>query len=94
MKDLRRDSGISIGDVVQHFKRETVTDKNSNEYLYVVRDIAEHTETGETLVIYQALYYPFKTYARPYKMFISKVDKEKYPNIKQQYRLQKVERDE
>jgi hypothetical protein len=91
MIDLRKDSGISIGDIVQHFKREMIEDKSSNQYLYVVKDIAQHTETGETLVIYQALYYPFKTFARPYNMFISKVDKEKYPNIKQQYRLQKIE---
>ena len=42
------------------------------------------------LVIYQGLYSPFETYARPYDMFNSKVDKEKYPNIKQEYRLERV----
>lgn len=90
MEELRKDSSIGIGDVVQHFKRETITDSDSNQYLYVIKGIAEHTETKESLVIYQALYSPFKTYARPYNMFTSKVDREKYPNIKQTYRFEKV----
>lgn len=86
---LFKDTGIQIGDVVQHFKRE-MTDKSNNNYLYVIRQIAEHTETHENMVIYQALYPPFKVYARPYKMFVSRVDTEKYPNIKQKFRFEKV----
>lgn len=79
---------FKIGDIVQHFKRETITEKDDpNKYLYVIRDIAKHTENGEDLVIYQALYTPFETYARPIMMFLSEVDKEKYPNIKQKYRF-------
>lgn len=79
------------GDFVQHFKRETVTDADSNEYLYRIITFAQHTETGEKLVIYQALYAPCKTYARPYEMFMSEVDRNKYPNIKQKYRFEKVD---
>ena len=80
---------IMIGDIVQHFKREWV-DHNTSEYLYKVIAFAQHTENGEKLVIYQALYSPFKTCARPYAMFMSEVDREKYPNAKQKYRFEKV----
>ena len=48
---------FQIGDIVKHFKRETITDpKDSNVYLYKILAFADHTETGEMLVIYQALY--------------------------------------
>ena len=80
---------ILVGDVVQHFKREWA-DKNTSEYLYRVLAFAQHTETGEKLVIYQALYAPFKTCARPYAMFMSEVDREKYPEAQQKYRFEKV----
>ncbi len=88
-RGLFEDTGIKIGDVVKHFKRE-MADPNSNDYLYVIRGIAEHTETHESMVVYQALYSPFKVYVRPYKMFISRVDTEKYPNVNQKFRFEKV----
>lgn len=79
------------GDVVKHFKRE-IADVNENPkiYLYEIIDFAMHTETEEELVIYKALYPPYKCYARPEKDFFSKVDKEKYPQIMQEYRFEKV----
>jgi hypothetical protein len=46
---------INVGDIVQHFKRETLSNPG-NLYLYKILAFAEHTETGEMLVIYQALY--------------------------------------
>ena len=79
---------IQVGDIVQHFKREWVSPETS-EYLYKVLAVAYHTENGEKLVIYQALYAPFKICARPYDMFMSEVDREKYPDIKQKYRFEK-----
>lgn len=81
---------IRAGDIVQHFKREWVSEKTS-EYLYKVLAFAQHTETGERLVIYQALYAPFKVCARPLAMFMSEVDREKYPDIRQKYRFEKVQ---
>ena len=81
---------FKIGDTVQHFKRENVNPESA-EYLYRILAFAQHTETGEKLVIYQALYPPYKTCARPYDMFISEVDRDKYPDVKQQYRFEVVE---
>lgn len=79
------------GDIVAHFKREQV-DKTTNKYLYRIITLATHTETEETLVIYEALYEPFGVFARPLDMFLSEVDYDKYPDIKQKYRFEKVEK--
>ena len=69
---------LKINGIYKHFKGD----------YYIVLDVAEHTETGEKLVIYRALYGDNKSYARPYDMFLSKVDREKYPDVEQEYRLE------
>lgn len=83
---------INPGDIVKHFKREILIEeeKCSNKYLYKIIGVAEHTETKEKLMIYMALYDDFGIYARPLEMFLSEVDREKYSNIKQRYRFEKV----
>ena len=83
------DRDIRVGDIVKHFKRENV-DQATSEYLYKILAFASHTETGEKLVIYQGMYPPFKVCARPLDMFMSEVDRVKYPDIKQRYRFEKI----
>lgn len=77
------------GDIVRHFKREIV-DPNTSLYLYKIIGIATHSETREKMMVYQALYDDCSLYVRPYDMFVSEVDHEKYPKIKQKYRFEKT----
>lgn len=82
--------------IVQHFKRELLTEEElkaePTKYLYEIIGEALHTETADTLVIYRALYGGNNIFARPSNMFNSKVDKEKYPNVKQEYRFESIKR--
>ena len=66
------------GRIYKHFKGD----------YYLVEDIVLHSETQEKMVLYRALYKNGLRYVRPYEMFVSKVDKEKYPNVDQEYRFQ------
>lgn len=84
---------FKTGDIVRYFKRETLQDPGT-KYMYAILGFAKHTETGEMLVLYQALYEDtemhinYDVFARPAEMFFSEVDRNKYPDIRQKYRFE------
>lgn len=75
------DMRLKPGDVVRHFKG------NRYEILHIAKD----SETMEDMVVYRALYGERGVWVRPLEMFLSPVDREKYPEADQTYRFERVE---
>ena len=76
---------IEVGKIYKHFKGN----------LYKVIDIAYDSESSDKnlkkIVVYEALYGDHIHWARPYDMFNSLVDKEKYSDVLQKYRFEEVD---
>ena len=69
---------IKIKGIYKHFKGD----------LYLVEEVAIDSETERKVVVYRALYGENTLYVRDLEMFLSKVDKVKYPEVKQEYRFE------
>ena len=72
---------IKVHGVYKHFKGK----------FYLVEETAIHSEDLSEYVVYRQLYDDGKLYIRPLEMFLSEVDHEKYPNVKQKWRFEEVE---
>ena len=71
---------LIIKGIYKHFKGK----------YYIVEDVALDSETLEELVVYRQLYGKHKLFVRNKEMFLSKVDKEKYPCVTQEYRFELI----
>lgn len=66
------------GECYRHFKGDRCR----------VLAVATHTETGEEMVVYEGLYGEHPVYVRPLELFVGRVDKERFPNVEQEYRFE------
>ena len=71
---------LKIKRIYKHFKGD----------YYLIEDIAKDSETKEEMVVYRKLYGDGDLWVRPKEMFLSEVDHEKYPNVKQKYRFEEI----
>ena len=72
---------IKINGIYRHFKGK----------YYLVESLAKDSESEKVLVVYRALYGKKQLWVRPLDMFLSEIDHNKYPNIKQKYRFKLID---
>lgn len=76
---------LKPGDTVRHFK----SNEDGSSKLYTIACFGTHTETMEKMVVYSDISNG-QVWIRPYETFMGKVDKDKYPDCKQEYRFELV----
>ena len=74
---------------MRKIKKNTIYRHFKGDY-YLVIDLVTHSETGEKMVLYKGLYDDCPLYVRPLDLFLSEVDHQKYPNVKQKYRFKET----
>ena len=72
---------VKVGQKYRHFKG----------YICEVLLLAKDSETTEDVVVYN---HDGQNWVRPLAMFLSEVDHEKYPDVKQKYRFELIEEEE
>ena len=77
---------IEVGKKYRHFK-----DKLYEGIAIAYDSESNNDEVLRKMVVYKALYGDGKIWVRDYEMFASKVDREKYPDVEQEYRFEEVE---
>lgn len=85
---VRDKNTFHVGDKVIHFKWETNKD-HADDYIYEITGFPKNTETEEQYVAYRSVVDLSKEWVRPIMEFLSEVDHQKYPEIKQKYRFVK-----
>ena len=91
--ELMNDNRMNVQAEIRHIKDDMVGHlyKHFKGGLYIVTDIAVHSETEEPMVIYRSWHDPLLVWCRPLSMFLSEVDHEKYPDVKQLMRFERCE---
>ena len=89
-KPIRKEEIYSKNGVEWLYKID-YTEKEEQTSLYLIEGKMRHiSKEKDDLVIYKSLYNNHIAYARPLEMFLSEVDHNKYPNVKQKYRFELV----
>ena len=69
---------LKLNGIYKHFKGD----------YYLVEDIVIDSETNKEMILYKSLYEDCIRYVREKSMFLSEVDHDKYPEVKQKYRFE------
>ena len=85
--EVFKEAGVSMNrklprpfEIYRHFKGKD----------YQIICMARDADTGEDIVVYQALYGDYACYTRPLSQFLSETDREKYPDAAQTQRFQEI----
>ncbi len=80
--EIKEKNRLQIGGIYHHFKGQKY------KVLALAQDSEEH---DRKLVVYEALYGDNLIWVRELDMFLSRVDKNKYPTVSQVYRFELIE---